>query len=178
MPPSPSESQRSPGNTGVRGSPEAFASYEPGSVRKLAFFPDKDAVLQFLGHDDEKPLQEWQPQDRMIDAVGREYRLRKDQDKNYYNLEPTGETWSCERLLNLIEADCRLMKKDPEVMRRQLDGVQENERMAVLMKCIDELPVGPRWFIPALILFLVLFFLAVAFGAGKLYIWLSNLWQK
>jgi len=158
--------------------PHAFASYEPGSKRKLNVFPDKDAVLQVLGQDDDKPLQEWEPEDRMIDVAGREYRLRKDQDKKYYGLEPTGETWGCERLLNLAEADYRLMKKDPEVMHRQFDSVPESERMAVLMKCIDKLPAGPPWFIPALILFLVLFFLAVAFGAGKLYVWLSNLLQK
>jgi hypothetical protein len=174
MPASPSENQPSSDKTEIKGLPEAFASYEPGCPRKLNVFPDKDAVLQVLGHDDGKPLQEWQAEDRMIDAAGREYRMRKDQDEKYYDLEPTGETWSSERLLNLAEADYRLMKKDPEVMRRQLDGLPEGERMAVLMKFIDDLPVGPPWFIPAFLLFLVLFFLAVAFGTVKLFTWLGN----
>jgi hypothetical protein len=174
MPAYSSENQRSPDKTEIKGLPEAFASYEPGCPRKLNVFPDKDAVLQVLGHDDGKPLQEWQPEDRMIDTAGREFRLRKDQDENYYDLEPTGETWSTERLLNLADADYRLMKKDPAVMRRQLDGVPEGERMAALMKCIDDLPAGPPWFIPALILFLVLFFLAIAFGISKLFSWLGN----
>jgi hypothetical protein len=36
-----------------------------------------------------------------------------------------------------------------------------NRRMAVLMKCIDELPAGPRWAVLGLIAFLILFALGV-----------------
>jgi hypothetical protein len=36
------------------------------------------------------------------------------------------------------------------------------------MKCIDDLPAGPRWAIAGLILFLVLFFFAVFFGVAAL----------
>ncbi|HTR42940.1 MAG TPA: hypothetical protein VMH87_15100 [Pseudomonadales bacterium] len=170
--------QRSPKRTKVEGLPEGFASYQPGFKRKLNVFPDKDAVLQILGHDDGKPPQEWRPEDRMIDTAGQAYRMSKEPGKKYYDLEPTGETWSYERLLGAAEADYRLMKKDPETMRHQLDGLPESERMAVLMKCIDELPVGPRWFMPAFFLFLFLFFVAVMFIAGKFFMWLQNHLQK
>ncbi len=158
--------------------PHGFASYEPGSKRKLNVFPDKDAVLQVLGHDDGKPLQEWQPEDRIIDTAGREYRLRKDPGKNYYDLDATSEPWSYERLLSVAQADGRLMKKDPEAMRHRLDSVPESERMAVVMKLIDELPVGPRWVMAGFFVFLALFFVVVMLVAGKLFIWLQNLFQK
>jgi hypothetical protein len=154
--------------------PHGFASYEPGSKRKLNVFPDKDALLQVLGYDDGKPLQEWQPEDRIIDAAGREYRLRKDPEKKYYDLDPTGETWSYERLLSMAEADSKLLKKDPEAMRHRLDGVPETERMAVVMKSIDELPVGPRWVLVGFVLFLILFFVAVVAIAASIINWLSS----
>lgn len=154
--------------------PHGFASYEPGSKRKLNVFPDKDALTQVLGQDDGKPLQQWQPEDRVIDATGREYRLRKDPDKKSYDLDPTGETWSYDRLLGAAQADGKLLKKDPEAMRHRLDGVPEGERMAVLMKSIDELPVGPRWFFPAFILFLILFFLVVVVVCITIINWLFN----
>ena len=53
-----------------------FASYEPGSKRKVNVFPDKECLMEVLGHDG-NPLQQWQPEDRMVDATGREYRLVK-----------------------------------------------------------------------------------------------------
>lgn len=157
--------------------PHGFASYEPGCKRKLNVFPDREALDEFLGRDDGKPLQEWQPYDRVIDAAGREYRLMKPPDKKYYDLEPTGQTWGFEQLLEAAEADGKLLKQDPVALRRRLDDVPDAERMAALLKCIDDLPVGPRWFIPALILFLVLFFVAVVFIAGKFFLWLDKFRQ-
>jgi hypothetical protein len=158
--------------------PHGFASYEPGNKRKLNVFPDKDALLQILGHDDGKPLQEWQPVDRIIDAAGREYRLRKNPEKNYYDLDATGETWSYERLLGMAQTDGRLLKKDPEAMRHRLDSMPESERMAVVMKLIDELPVGPRWVMAGFIFFLILFFVVITFVVGIVVIWVIDHWPQ
>jgi hypothetical protein len=158
--------------------PHGFASYEPGNKRKLNVFPDKDALMQVLGHDDGKPLQEWQPEDRVIDTAGREYRLRKDPEKKYYDLDATGETWNCERLLGVAEADGKLLKKNPEVMRHRLDGVPESEKMAVVMKSIDELPAGPRWVLAGFILFLILFFVVITFVVGTVVIWVIDHWPQ
>jgi hypothetical protein len=156
--------------------PDGYASYEPGSKRKLNVFPDKECLQEVLGQDDGKPLQEWQPDDRVIDAAGREYRLTKQPSKQGYDLDPTGETWSYERLLDVAEEDARLLKRDPEEIRSQVADAPESERMAVLLKVIDELPVGVWWVWPVFFLFLILFFLAVVFVAGKFFIWASNHW--
>jgi len=166
------------GPTKAAGLPQGFASYEPGDKRKLNVFPDKECLMEVLGHKG-APLQEWKPEDRVIDATGCEYRLVKEPGKKSYDLDPTGETWSYERLLDAAEADARLLKKDPGTLRRRLDDVAAEDRMAVLMKCIDDQPVGPRWVMAGLFLFLALFFLAVMFGAGAIFVWLQNhLFQK
>ncbi len=154
--------------------PHGYVSYEPGFKRKLNAFPDKECLLEFLGHDDGKPLQEWKPDDRVIDAAGREYRLVKDAGKNRYDLDATGETWSCERLLEAAQADARLLGKDPGALRRQLDDVATDEKLPVLIKSIDDQPMGPRWAIAALLLFLLLFFVGVMFAAGKIFSWLQK----
>lgn len=157
--------------------PHGFASYEPGFKRKLNVFPDREALDEFLGRDDGKPVQEWQPEDRIIDATGREYRLVKPPGKKNYDIEPTGQTWSCQQLLDVAEADGKLLKKDPVALDRRLDAVPDAERMAVLLKAIDEMPAGPRWVIGGLLLFLLLFFLAVMFGFGALFTWLQKFWH-
>lgn len=145
----------------------AFASYEPARKRKLNCLRDKDALDQFLG-DDDKALQAWTPDDRIIDAKGLEYRLVPTPDKTRYHLEPTGQTWTAEKLLDVVVADARLLNKDTDALRRRVTDVPQEKRIPVLMKCIDDLPAGPRWAIAGLILFLVLFFLAVFFGAAVL----------
>jgi hypothetical protein len=114
------------------GLPQGFVSYEPDRKRKLNAFPDKECLLEVLGHHG-KPLQEWKPEDRVIDVTGREYRLVKPPGKNCYDLDPTGETWSYERLLDAAQADARLLKKDPEALRRQLNDVAADKRLSVLI---------------------------------------------
>jgi hypothetical protein len=157
--------------------PHGYASYAPGSKRKLNVFEDKECLLEVLGSNDGEPIQEWRPEDRVIDVTGREYRLVKQPGKKGYDMDPTGETWSCERLLNVAEADAQLLKRDPATIRRRVNDAPEDKRMAVLMKAIDELPIGVWWFWPVFFLFLILFFLAVVFVAGKFFMWLSTRYQ-
>ena len=167
------EAKRARGPAKLGSLPHGFASYEPGSKRKLNVFPDQECLDEVLGHDG-KPLQEWQPDDRVIDAAGREYRLVKEPGQKGYNLDPTGQSWSYEQLLDAAEEDGRLLKQDPEVLRRRLNDVPEADRMAALLKAIDEMPAGPRWAMATFILFLVLFFLAVVFVVGALFTWLEK----
>jgi hypothetical protein len=159
------------------GLPHAFVSYEPGSGRKLNCFPDQDCLDQVLGHDDKK-IQDWKPDDRIIDSDRKEYRLINRPEKKCYDLEPTGQTWSLERLLEAAEADARFIKKDPEALRRQVNDAPADKRMAVLMKCIDDLPafgtLKAKLFLAGFFLFLILFFLAVVFGVGKIITWFGR----
>jgi len=165
---------RTRGPRGSAGLPHGFASYEPACKRKLGVFPDRESLNEVLGQDDGKPLQEWNPEDRVIDAAGHEFRLVQMPGKKSYDLEPTGESWSYERLLEVALADGRLLKRDPGAMRRQMDAVPAEKQMAVLLKVIDGLPTGPRWVIAGFFLFLLLFFLAVMFGFGALFTWLHR----
>jgi len=155
------------------GLPHAYASYEPASKRKLNCFPDRSCLLQVLGHDGKK-IQEWKPEDRVIDASGQEYRLVSRPDNQCYDIEPTGQTWSCEKLLDVALADARLTGKDPNALHRAVTDVPVEKRMAVLMKCIDDLPVAPRRALIGFALFLLAFFLAVAFVAYKIVTWLQS----
>jgi hypothetical protein len=156
--------------------PLAFASYEPGRKRKLNCIPDKDALEQFLGGDDDKALQAWTPEDRVIDAKGQEYRLVPNTDKTRYQLEPTSQTWTAEKLLEVAVADARLLKKDDAALRRQVIAVPEEKRIPVLMKCIDDLPGAPFWEIVGIILFLLLFICAVL-AATALFFALIGFWM-
>jgi hypothetical protein len=158
----------------VTGLPHAFATYEPAFKRKLNCFEDKECLLDALGHDGQG-IQEWTPEDRVIDSAGREYRLvQQPSGKKRYGIEPTGNSWSCERLLDVAVADTRLLKKDENALRRRVTDAPAEKRMAVLMKCIDELPAGPKWAIISLILFLIFFFLVVLVGTYKLVTWLQK----
>jgi hypothetical protein len=152
-----------------------FASYEPACKLKLNIFPDQHCLDEVLGHRG-KPLQDWKPEDRIIDVAGGEYRLVKEPDKKVYDLSPTGETWTYERLLGVAEEDERAAKKNPEALRRLLDEVAETDRMGVLMKALDEKSQMPRWFETAFLAFLVLF----AFGCASLSVvifeWVANHW--
>ena len=49
-----------------------------------------------------------------------------------------------------------------------MDSVAADERLSVLMKFIDEPSTKARWVMAGFFLFLVLFFLAVVFVAGKI----------
>jgi len=153
--------------------PHAFATYEPANKRKLNCFTDREELLEVLGHGGKK-LQDWMPQDRVIDTAGREYRLIQSSNRKSYSIEPTGETWSCEKLLELAEADLRLIKKNPHAIRRAVDAAPPDRKMAVLMKGIDDLPMGPRWAIIGLVLFLILFFLTVLFVTVKIVLWFQK----
>ena len=155
----------------------AFVSYEPGSRRKLNCFPDQDCLDQVLGHGDKK-IQDWKPDDRIIDSDGKEYRLVNRPEKKCYDLESTGQTWSLERLLEAAEADARFIKKDPDALRRRVNDAPAEKRMAVLMKCIDDLPtfgtLKTKLALAGFFLFLLLFFLAVMFGVGKIISWFGR----
>jgi hypothetical protein len=155
----------------------AYVSYEPGSGRKLNCFPDQDCLDQVLGHDDKK-IQEWKPDDRIIDSDGKEYRLLNRPEKKCYDLEPTGQTWSLGRLLEAAEADARLIKQDPNALPQRVNDAPAEKRMAVLMKCIDDLPAfgtpKARLFLAGFILFLLLFFFAVMFGVSKVITWFGR----
>ena len=161
----------------IRGLPQAFVSYEPEDKRKLNCFPNERCLLEVLGQKGKK-LQDWKPADRVIDSVGREYRLVKRPDKDCYDIEPTGETWSCEKLLTVAEADARLIKKDPDALRRQVDDAPAEKKMAVLMKSIDDLSNGMslkgRMFMTGFVLFLILFFITVVFVADKIIVWFQK----
>src|SRR5579859_6865468 len=100
---------------------DGYASYEPGSKRKLNVFPDKECLDDVLGTNDGKPITQWKSEDRIIDISGREYRLLKEPNQKSYALDPTGETWSYERLLGVAEADAQLLKRDPAMLRRQVN---------------------------------------------------------
>jgi hypothetical protein len=144
----------------ISGLPHAFATYEPGCKRKLNCFTDRAELDEVLGHD-EPGIQDWNPDDRVIDSAGAVYRLVKNAGKKRYGIEATGERWTSEKLLEVAVADARLLKQDEDALRRRVGNATANRRMAVLMKCIDELPAGPRWAVLGLIAFLILFALGV-----------------
>jgi hypothetical protein len=157
----------------VNGLPHAFVTYEPGFKRKLNCFTDKEELNEVLGHD-EDGIQEWKPEDRVIDSAGREYRLVKKPGKKRYDIETTGERWSCEKLLDVAVADARLLKQDEDALRRRVGNATADKRMSVLMKCIDDLPAGPKWAVIGLIAFLVLFFIVVFFVGYKVAVWMMK----
>jgi hypothetical protein len=158
----------------VSGLPHAFVTYEPGCKRKLNCFSDKEELEEVIGNDDDEGLQEWTSDDRVIDSAGKEYRLVKNSGKKRYHIEPTGETWSCDQLLDLTVADARLLNQDEDAIRRRVGNATADKRMAVLMQCIDDLPAGPKWAIIGLIAFLVLFFVGVFIAAYKVAVWLGR----
>lgn len=157
--------------------PHGFVSFEPGCKRKLNCFECRDELDQFLGDEDDKALQAWKPDDRIIDVKGQEYRLVPNTNKTRYDMEPTSEIWTWEKLLDVAVADARLLKKDTDALRRCVTDAPVEERIPVLMKCIEDQSSGPRWAIAALILFLVAFFFAVFFGVPLLFALLGKLVQ-
>ncbi len=150
-----------------------FLSYEPGSKRKLNCFPDKECLLDFLGHGGEK-LRDWKSDDRVIDVSGRPYRLAESPDKKRYELEATGETWDWQKILALAVNDAALIKKDPIAIQRRVEQAPDTGKIHAIMQCVDELPAASFWFWVGFGLFLLLFFLAVFFAAGSLFLWLRK----
>ena len=65
-------------------------------------------------------------------------------------------------------------KSNSGALRHRLDDVAEDEKLAVLMKLIDDQPMGPRWVMAGFLLFLLLFFLIVMFSAGAILIWVQK----
>jgi hypothetical protein len=110
----------------------------------------------------------------VIDGTGKEYRLVKQPGKKRYHIEPSGETWSCEKLLDVAVADARLLKRDEDALRRSVGNATAEKRMPVLMKCIDDLPAGPKWAVIGLIAFLILFFIGVFVATYKMSVWLGK----
>jgi hypothetical protein len=153
--------------------PHGFLSYEPASEQKLNCFATRDDLDQFIGHGG-KALQHWKPDDRIIDGKGQEYRLLPNARKTRYELEPTGETRSWEALLELAVADAERLRKNSNDLRRRVTDAPEENRIPVLMKCVDEMAMGSRSSCVSVSLFLLLFFLAVFFGGMWLFEMLGN----
>ncbi len=87
--------------------------------------------------------------------------------KKSYDIEPTGETWSSEKLLALAEADARLLKKDADALRARVESAPTDKRIPVLMKAVDEMAPGSIWTVVAVGLFSLLFFFAVYFASPR-----------
>jgi hypothetical protein len=152
-------------------SAEPFMSYEPGAKRKLNCFPDNECLLEVLGHQGKK-LQDWTAEDRVIDWTGRLFRLVPDATRTQYELAPTGETWSWQKILELATRDASVIRKDPAAIRRQVERAPEAERIRVIMQCVDALPSAPIWIWVGFGLFLLLVFLAVMWLGGLFLTWL------
>jgi hypothetical protein len=152
-------------------SAEPFMSYEPGAKRKLNCFPDIECLLDVLGHQGKK-LQDWTPEDRVIDRSGRLFRLAPNPKRTQYELEPTGESWTWQKILELATRDATVIKKDPAAIRRQVERAPEAEKIRVIMQCVDALPSAPIWFWIGFFLFLLLVFLVVMCLGGLVFTWL------
>jgi Protein of unknown function (DUF3592) len=155
--------------------PEGFASYEPGSKPSLSVFPDRECLDEVLGHRG-KPLQDWKPDDRVIDAAGREYRLLKRPDKNCYDLDPTGQNWTPDRLMDVAVSTFRANRRNPGALRDLLDSVPEEKRMAVLLKSLDQKTEMPAWFESAFLVFLVVFAIGCGLVAVLIFEFVANHW--
>jgi hypothetical protein len=157
--------------------PHGFVAYEPACEQKLKCFANQDDLDQFIGHDG-KALQDWKPDDRIVDAKGREYRVVPS-GKKRYDLEPTGATWAWESMLEIAMADAKLVQKDPDAIRRRVTDAPAERRLPVLMKCIDEQALGrSSWSVAVvLILFLVVFFFVVYFGFGWVVALIGKWWM-
>ncbi len=151
----------------------SFLSYEPACKRKLNAFPDEDCLKQVLGQDGEK-VQDWKPNDRIIDSNGRVYRLIPKRNRKSYDMEATGETWDYQKAFDLAVADANLLKRDSKALRQRVEESPEEKKLAVIIDYVDRLPAGPKWFWFALALFLILFFLAVFLGSGWLFMRLQK----
>jgi hypothetical protein len=154
-------------------SSQSFISYEPACKRKLDCFPDKECLLQVLGNDSKK-LQDWEPDDRVIDASGHVYRLVYRPQNKWYDIEPTDETWDYPKLLELAIEDAQIIKKDSRALRDRVDRAPDVEKITVIMQCVDDPPAAARWVMIGFFLFLILFALAVFFGTAFLFLWLQN----
>ena len=154
-------------------SSQSFLSYEPACKRKLNCFPDKECLLEVLGHDGKK-LQDWEPDDRVIDSSGHVYRLVYRPQNKWYDIEPTDETWDYPKILEMAVEDAQLIKKDPKALRDRVDCAPDTEKITVIMQCVDDLPSAPVWVWIGVALLLLLFFLAVLFGGYYLITGLQN----
>ncbi len=154
-------------------SSQSFLSYKPACKRKLNCFPDKECLLQVLGHDSKK-LQDWEPDDRVVDSSGHVYRLVYRPQNKWYDIEPTDETWDYPKLLELAVEDAQSRKKNTKALRDRVDRAPDAEKITVIMQCVDDPPAAARWVMIGFFLFLILFALAVFFGTAFLSIWLLN----
>lgn len=144
--------------------PHGFLSYEPGCRFKLACYRSKQELHDFLGTNDDEKLQDWKPEDRVFDSIGREYRIMPRPNKKSYDIEPTGETWSYEKLLTLAEADARLHKKDPVALRQRVESAPDDKKIPMLMKGVEELQPRDAWALTFLGVFCLVSFFAIYFG--------------
>ena len=112
----------------------------------------------------------------MIDAKGKEYRLIKRPDKNCYDLDATGQTWTSERLMDIAVSDFKSYKKNPKALLQLLDRVPEDKKMAVLLKALDQKGEMPAWFESAFLVFLVGFAIGCAAIAVLIFEWVANHW--
>ena len=110
----------------------------------------------------------------MIDSSGHVYRLVYRPENEWYDIEPTGETWDYPRILEWAVEDAQFIKKDTKALRNRVDRAPDAEKIVVIMQCVDDLPTAPRWALIGLILFLLLISVTVFFGAGYLFLWLQK----
>ena len=141
----------------------------------LSVFPDRRCLDEVLGHRG-KPLQEWKPDDRIIDAAGTEYRLLKQPGKNCYDLDPTGRKWTPEHLVDVAISNLRSFEKKPAALRDLLNDVPEEKKMAVLLKALDQKTEMPAWFESAFLVFLVVFAVGCAVIAVLIFEFVANHW--
>jgi hypothetical protein len=151
-----------------------FITFEPASKRKLNCFPDEDCLLQVLGHHSKK-LQDWLPDDRAIDSIGKVFRLIPDASRKHYDLEPTGEAWTWHAILDLACQDAAWLKRDPKPIREQVERAPDVDKIVTIMQIVDQLTSGAILPWIGLWLFLLLFFLTVMFGAGYFIMWLQKI---
>jgi len=130
-----------------------------------------------LGHEGQK-LQDWKPDDRVIDCSGNTYRLVYRLQDDHYDLEPACETWDSAKLLAIAMEDARLLKRDPEALRQRVERAPEADKIQVLVESIGEFPANP-WSGLALIFgFVLLFGLAVFYGGYRLFSWFMVRWPE
>ncbi len=150
-----------------------FLTYEPANKCKLTCFPDKQCLLDFLGHIG-KSMQDWTPEDRAIDSSGRVFRFVHNPKREWYNLEPTGETWDHEKILALVIADGRLSKCTPETLRQRVAAVPDAQKIRTILDSMDSIDSGSTRALVGLLVFLLLFGAGVFYLTLRIVNWLSK----
>lgn len=151
-----------------------WLTYEPAYRGRLVCFPHEEWLLDFLGHRGSKG-QDWRPEDRAIDSSGRVFRFVYRPDCVWYDLEPTGETWDDQKVLDLVIANYKLRKCTPDTLRQRVAAAPGAEKIRVVLDSMD-----PMREVPSLVAALFIILVPLLFGAGVFYFtlrvvnWLSK----